>query len=301
VSAEDKAPETVAGFERDSQVRTKTGLGLRIRGRIVPIAKAEIVLGRAAECDVALDGPLVSRRHAKIVVGAHQITIEDLGSRNGVQVDGRTISGPTPIRTGSKLIAGDEAMEVVELDAEMKRRATASDFRSAHTMRFESPTQPEAFVQRPNIVEAEDLGENTLRAQSFDLLSSVTDKALAMGRGDDAERVLGGVLADALKDAQKKGKLPEGIGEKAARYAVKLAAATGKASFIDYVFHLYTALKEPVPLPLVDEMYTVLRKVRGINRGLLKSYLDLLRTKNLGPAGRFAIQRIEGLDRLAGL
>jgi hypothetical protein len=301
VSSEDKAPETVAGFDRDSQVRPKTGLGLKIRNRVIPIAKAEIVMGRAVDCDVVLDGPLVSRRHARILVSEAGMTVEDLGSRNGVQVDGKTITGPTPIQKGSRVVAGDEALVVVELDAEMKRRVTAVDFRSAHTMRFDQATQPEPFFAKPKIVEAEDPGENTLRAQSFELLSAVSDKALAMGRGEDAERVLGGVLADALRDAQKQGKLPDGIGEKAARYAVKLAQATGKASFIDYVFRLYMALKEPVPLPIVDDMYTVLRKVRGIDRRLLGDYLDLLRSKNLGPAGRFAIQRIEGLNRLAGL
>jgi hypothetical protein len=301
VSAEDKSPDTVAGFDRDSQVRPKTNLGLRIRSRVVPIAKTEIVLGRAADCDIVLDGPLVSRHHAKIVLRDAQITIEDLGSRNGVQVDGRPIAGPTPIEKGSKVLAGDEAFELVELDAEMKKRITAVDFRSAHTMRFEHPTQPEALFQKPKLIDAEDPSENTLRAQSFELLSSVTDKALAMGRGEDAERVLSGVLADALRDAQKRGRLPDGIGEKAARYAVKLAAATGKPSFIDYVFRLFTALGEPVPLQVVDEMYTVLRKVRGINRRLLQDYLELLKTKSLGPAGRFALQRIEGLNRLAAL
>jgi hypothetical protein len=109
------------------------------------------------------------------------------------------------------------------------------------------------------------------------------------------------MLADALRDAQNKSKLAEGMAEKAAGYAVKLAQASGKPSWIDYVFRLYKALGVPVALPIVDEMYTVLRKVRGINRALLDEYVALLKTKNFGPAGRFAIQRIEGLSRLASL
>lgn len=300
VSAEDKAPDTMGGFDRDSQVRSRTGLGLRVGNRIVPLSKEEIVLGRAGECDVILDGPLVSRRHAKITITEDKITIEDLGSRNGIQVDGVATHKQVEIRRGTKIQLGDERMEVVELDAEMKRRVTATDFRAAHTVRFERPsTQPDQLG--PDRVSSEDMAENTLRAQSFELLSGVVDKALAMGKGAEAERVLGGMLADALRDAQAKGKLAEGMAEKAAGYAVKLAQATGKATWIDYVFRLYKALGTPTPLAIVDEMYTVLRKVRGVNRTLLDDYVAMLKSKNLGPAGRFAIQRIEGLCRLASL
>lgn len=303
MSAEDKAPETKVGFERDSQVRQRIALGLRLRDRLIPLNRAEMLLGRAVECAVVLDGPLVSRRHARIVVSPARVTIEDLGSRNGVQLDGRTISGATELRAGTQIRLGDEVLEVVEVDAEVKRRVTASDFRSAHTMRFERPvTQPEEVTPPPGKRAAtDDPGETTLRAQSFELLSSVVDKALAMGRGDEAERMLGGLLTDALKDAQGKKKVSRELAERAARSALKLARATGKPSWINYVFRLYSALLETVPLALVDEMYTLLRRVRGADRALIEDYLDLLRQQKLGPAERFALQRIEGLVRLAAL
>jgi pSer/pThr/pTyr-binding forkhead associated (FHA) protein len=299
VSAEDKAPSSAAG-ERESAVRPRTGLGLRIGNRIVPIAKAEIVLGRSSDCDVVLDGPLVSRRHAKIEVLAEQITVQDLGSRNGIQVDGRLADGAVPIKTGTKIQLGDEHIVVVELDAEMKRRITATDFRAARTMRLERPTDPEALS--PRIEEAPpDPAETTLRAQSFDLLARVVDKALAMGRGAEAERVIGSLLADALKDSQSGKRTSPETAQKAAGYALKLAQATGKAAWVDYVFRLYKALAEPVPLELVDEMYTLLRKVRGVDRALMADYVALLKTKSLPPNARFVLQRIEGLDKLASL
>jgi len=297
VSAEDKAP-TLAGVELGSDVRPRTGLSLRIRNRIVPLAKTEIVLGRASECDVVLDGPLVSRRHAKISIGADQIRIEDLGSRNGIQVDGTVARSAVPIKSGSRIQLGDEELVIVELDAEMKRRVTATDFRAAHTVRLERPTESDALGPARD---AADPGEDTLRTQSFELLARVVDKALAMGRGAEAERVIGSILADHLKDAQS-GKRPSPeVARTSAEYALKLAKAIGKASWVDYVFRLYKALAEPVPTPLVDEMYTLLRKVRGIDRGLLADYVALLKSKNLAPGARFVVQRIEGLDRLASL
>ncbi len=50
------------------------------------------VLGRAPECEVMLDDPSVSRRHALLTVSG-RITVEDLGSTNGTAIQGRKL-GP---------------------------------------------------------------------------------------------------------------------------------------------------------------------------------------------------------------
>ena len=62
----------------------------------------ELILGRDAGCAVQLDGHDVSRRHAALrkVGSSAGTTLTDLGSRNGVRVNGR------PIAT-SALVAGD--------------------------------------------------------------------------------------------------------------------------------------------------------------------------------------------------
>ncbi|HEX7663979.1 MAG TPA: FHA domain-containing protein, partial [Polyangiaceae bacterium] len=38
-------------------------------------------MGRNASCQLSLDDPLVSRRHALIIVAGGQVTVQDLGSR----------------------------------------------------------------------------------------------------------------------------------------------------------------------------------------------------------------------------
>ena len=49
------------------------------------------VLGRAPECDVAIDDPSVSRRHALLTVSG-RITVEDLGSTNGISIQGQRLA-----------------------------------------------------------------------------------------------------------------------------------------------------------------------------------------------------------------
>jgi len=47
------------------------------------------VIGRAAECDLRLDDPGVSRRHAEVRYADGKVGIVDLGSTNGVMVNGK--------------------------------------------------------------------------------------------------------------------------------------------------------------------------------------------------------------------
>jgi hypothetical protein len=47
-----------------------------------------LVVGRDPTCDISVDDGLLSRRHAEFVAAASAVTVRDLGSRNGVFVNG---------------------------------------------------------------------------------------------------------------------------------------------------------------------------------------------------------------------
>jgi pSer/pThr/pTyr-binding forkhead associated (FHA) protein len=57
-------------------------------------------IGRGDDCDIRLDDPMVSRHHA--VVGGDRAApaIEDLGSANGLYVNGRRRDGSVRLRAG---------------------------------------------------------------------------------------------------------------------------------------------------------------------------------------------------------
>jgi hypothetical protein len=55
------------------------------------LAKAVTVIGRANECELRLDDPGVSRRHAEIRVNGGDAEIIDLGSTNGIRVNGKAV------------------------------------------------------------------------------------------------------------------------------------------------------------------------------------------------------------------
>jgi ABC-type multidrug transport system ATPase subunit/pSer/pThr/pTyr-binding forkhead associated (FHA) protein len=70
-----------------------------------PVGKS-IVLGRAATCDVVLDFPMVSSRHAAIEHGSAGWTVRDLGSTNGTFVGGRRITGSAAVGAGDVIGLG---------------------------------------------------------------------------------------------------------------------------------------------------------------------------------------------------
>ena len=83
-------------------------------GRRMPVGAHGAVLGRSRECDVVLQDANVSRRHAEIRPSDGGWTVEDLGSTNGVRVNGREARGATPISAGDRLELGtvDATFEV---------------------------------------------------------------------------------------------------------------------------------------------------------------------------------------------
>ena len=93
------------------------------------------------------------------------------------------------------------------------------------------------------------------------------------------------------------------MAEKAATYAVRIAEVTGKGTWVDYTFELYTIAKRPLPGPVVERLYGSLRKISSPSINVFRQYLSALRgvESSLGPSDRFLVRRIEGLESLAVL
>ncbi len=62
--------------------------------------KDTMIFGRHPECDLVLEVGAVSRQHAKIVRTGNDYRLEDLKSRNGTFLNGRSISEPTVLQDG---------------------------------------------------------------------------------------------------------------------------------------------------------------------------------------------------------
>ena len=62
-----------------------------IGGKAHDLRKASVVIGRSNECDIRVSDPNVSRRHAEIKQEGSNYWVVDLGSTNGISVNGRNL------------------------------------------------------------------------------------------------------------------------------------------------------------------------------------------------------------------
>jgi pSer/pThr/pTyr-binding forkhead associated (FHA) protein len=280
---------------------------LRYQQQEFELLEGEFLIGRSADCRLALDDVLVSRKHALLVLTRDTLVVKDLGSRNGVVVNGIRIDESRVLIDGDKVVIGSQEMFVS--CPRPQRVDTRQQARSVARSMTLTATQGTAIAEAvkpasPPTVDAPSKPRDApKRVDSFPLLASLADKALALGRNEDAERILSSVMAELLRNVQNREPGGADILDEAARYAVRLAGATGKGSWVDYVVALYTAVRRPCPAFVVDELHVVVRKTTAVDIASFRAYLDVLRegSAELGPADRFLVQRIEGLERLASL
>jgi DNA-binding winged helix-turn-helix (wHTH) protein len=74
--------------------------------RTIALGAGENVLGRDEDVAVRIDAPGVSRRHARIVVTADEVILEDLGSKNGTYLHEQRLERPAALRDGDTFRLG---------------------------------------------------------------------------------------------------------------------------------------------------------------------------------------------------
>src|SRR5215213_4895396 len=84
---------------REPDPRRRTAR-LRIDGRSELLGSGGATLGRSREADIVLDDANVSRKHAEVRPSGGSWIVRDLGSTNGVKVNGRRIQGPQSLKRG---------------------------------------------------------------------------------------------------------------------------------------------------------------------------------------------------------
>ncbi|WP_394821045.1 FHA domain-containing protein [Pendulispora albinea] len=435
---------------------------LRYLQHDLELMEGEFAVGRNASCQLSLDDPLVSRRHALLRISPHAVSIEDLQSRNGVLLNGQRIEGIVTVAPGDRILIGSQEMTLLAVEEHPARSrlnltlpkitpatplvsppasppvsppasppvslpptppaspqatsqvpaqgalyvpshvsqasqasvredaaaeepsgahrptpSTAQLFAKIHSSTTEpgtrspvvdrpsspgaapvagrvgstpgtplravattgqpvsprqesradlspvparppssgsgagpSPSGPASYRPPPPLPvgggsspETEYEPTMVRRADAFTLLAGVAEKALAMGRAVEAERILASPLGDVIEASRAGKRIIPSLVDQAARFSAKLATATGKGAWADYVIELYSAQKRPCPAPVIDELYNALRRVTAIDLQRLREYIEDLRSRlsTFGPAERFLFQRLEGLERLAAL
>ena len=120
-----EATEHIGGAGRGERTLLVIGRSVVATSALPP--RGALILGRSRSADLLIDDRTVSRRHARLVVDDHRITVEDLGSANGTRIGHQPVAGqPTEVAIGQPFHLGAVTL-VIEGPAAPEPRAAASD------------------------------------------------------------------------------------------------------------------------------------------------------------------------------
>jgi sigma-B regulation protein RsbU (phosphoserine phosphatase) len=155
----------------------------------------ELVVGRAAGCDLPLADPFLSRQHSRFFHRGERLLVEDLGSRNGTLVNGERIAGPTEVRPGDLIQISGSRLTVQD----RREREGSPDDRAAPSpvLRQDDSSDPSSlFRPAADLLEIHDSGaaaaeggEDALRrwAERLKILNEVHQ---ALGRSITLDALL---------------------------------------------------------------------------------------------------------------
>jgi pSer/pThr/pTyr-binding forkhead associated (FHA) protein len=250
-------------------------LALRYREALWPLVDATVlIVGRAPDCNIVVDAPGISRRHAHIETHGGETTVQDLGSRNGVRVNGSVIAGATAITLGDRIEIGDVPLQVV--------RASRGDV-------LTRPTEALAGVEgrRERETSVTPAATNLVS----ELAASVTT-AFAAGRVEAAA-----AAAQQLHDMLMTNPASPGCRDwvsTASDLLARVAVATERPEWLERLFALRLAFESPMDLNSIRALTHVARTIHAVPTAARSAYLTWLKAQPMSFTERSAVEELAG-------
>jgi hypothetical protein len=261
---------------------------LRCGGREYCFGPGRYSIGRAPASDIVVSSPLVSRQHARLIVGTHSVVIEDLGSANGLTVNTRRVRSSFTLVPGDRIGVGGHEIQFLEfgvapdIDCTLVGDGAPLVPHPASAAPVESGTYPRSH-------------DGSAEHDGFALVGAMAERALANRRISDAVDILRYRLTKVLEEAKRGQAITPRTREACIDYACKLASATCDGRWVEYVLELLTCHSVPCPERLAGPLQVAAQAVTGFDRELLDRYARCLR--NL-PSSIERIRTIQQAERL---
>lgn len=250
---------------------------------------AEVVIGRSSECQITIDDPLISRRHASVVTRGESAFVTDLASRNGVRVNGRLVKGEQKLEDGDRIRLGTQELVFSALARHAPASRPTGYMRVCHacgTPYLEGvPSCPHCRV--PTLADEDTMtGEfsDPKRGWTFQLLAEVIERALASGKALEAERL----MRRAAKETDERIAAGERIEVdqvgQVAGFALRLARLVGSSEWVNWALVLHRRQAMALDDGVLDRLEELDLAALPDARTLIESYLAWYRVEAL--AGR---------------
>lgn len=167
---------------------------LRFHLQEIDLVGDEVIIGRGAMGQITIDDPMLSRRHVRIDLSGTAPTVEDLGSRNGTQLNGHALVDRATLSDGDRIRIGTQELVFLARESGMKNDQNTSALRfcvgCAIPYPARSPHCPHCGAAQDDEGGGTDARDAVASGWTFHLLSQVAARAIDQGRLIDAERMM---------------------------------------------------------------------------------------------------------------
>jgi hypothetical protein len=257
----------------------------------------ELILGRSPECHVTIEDPLVSRRHARIRLNGPQPTISDLGSRNGVRLNGELIVGEAALSHDDRVRLGTQDLVFIIVDEDRGTRQSRTTGKIRQCLSCERPFPGECSAcphcgapVSPSVADRAEFDTLTglvvepEAGWAFQLLGEVVERSLSAGRVVEADRA----LQRAAREIDARLRNNRGIDNVSlstlSSYALRLAQLQGRLEWVRWVLDLYKAHGAMFSSELVDCVENSSPPFRQAIHAEVATYLDWWRATHVARA-----------------
>ena len=298
---------------------------LRYESTHLELPLGEFSIGRSSKCSLSIADELASRRHALIQVGPTAVFVEDLNSRNGVVVNGAVVENRCRLTHMDRIYIGSQELVLIDAAKVTDQQETAPHvlciacgavngaakrhcgecgkrLESAAGATFKEPS-PSGATSPPTWDDPED----TCTANARDVIGGIAEKAITMGRYEEAERMLlphlHGLLERALRQRplnSSKDDDPDSVFATAIGHALGLAKGLREPQWIDWVFRMHIATARLMSAETIETLHDLVRSQEYKRRRFVGPYLQAIQNQaqTYGPSERFLAQRLEGLAQV---
>jgi hypothetical protein len=273
------------------------------------LAGPEVIIGRSSECQITIEDPLMSRKHARVSIQGDEATISDLGSRNGVRVNGRLTKGEHPLKDGDRIRLGTQEL-LFSVVGKMERAPRPTGYmKLCHAC---GTPYPEGAPSCPHCGAPALADEDTMsgavpepkRSWTFQLLGEVIERALGSGRAVEAERLMRRAAKEIDERLAAGERLDGTHTAMIASFAVRLAKLVGGSEWLAWAIALHRRQSLMLSDEVIDRLEDLDQTAFPDLRTTLDSFLawwraqSSARSEEQGPSAELGrLTRLEQLQR----
>ncbi len=241
------------------------------------LPKGETIIGRSADCHVTIEDPLVSRQHAKIHIDGELATFEDLGSRNGVRINGLNVKKNAQLRDGDRIRIGTQELVFCRVGQSTISNKTTGFLRYCAHCRLPYPQELAACPACGATEQTDEeetlsgqFGASSKHAWNVQLLLEVTERALSLGRREDALSMFERAQSQVEERLARGGAVFSTEISNLVVTAAHLAELSGDTALLKWSLQLHAR----VPSPVTEGEVRALERAVGRFGGELKASIE---------------------------